>query len=292
MDEEQAYFQKVLDAYRYYAKHARILVQQKTEQWNRLDIAYRQLIPEYDGKLERLRGCSEANAQFIGYLVPSTKQDLAQLSTQPETEMEKVRSVLRQMVRDWSEEGASERRNSYDRIISTLQELFPRDRSSVRVLVPGAGLGRLAYDIAKHGFSCQGNELSFYMLLASNYMLNRCARQHEFTIFPWCHSFANHQSVDAQLRPVLIPDTLPGELPDDVHFSMAAGEFLEVYNSDSEYCQWDSVVTCFSSIPHTISSSTCKLFTDYSNLAHTGLTTGRYCIISRVLQVRIQLNCL
>ncbi|RUS32778.1 hypothetical protein BC938DRAFT_474346, partial [Jimgerdemannia flammicorona] len=32
------------------------------------------------------------------------------------------------------------------------------------VLVPGAGLGRLAFDIAKEGFSCQGNEFSFYMV--------------------------------------------------------------------------------------------------------------------------------
>jgi hypothetical protein len=29
-------------------------------------------------------------------------------------------------------------------------------RGDIRVLVPGAGLGRLAYDIATHGFSCQG----------------------------------------------------------------------------------------------------------------------------------------
>ena len=65
-------------------------------------------------------------------------------------------------------------------------------RNDVHVLVPGAGLGRLAYDIAKLGkpallnglllhrcdtpqlgFTCQGNEFSLFMLLTSSFILNR-----------------------------------------------------------------------------------------------------------------------
>ena len=48
-------------------------------------------------------------------------------------------------------------------------------RSDIRVLVPGAGLGRLAWDIATLGFACQGNEFSHYMLLSSYFILNRFA---------------------------------------------------------------------------------------------------------------------
>lgn len=64
-------------------------------------------------------------------------------------------------------------------------------RIHLRVLVPGAGLCRLAWDIAylgmlhgpaSHafsdkypGFSCQGNEFSHFMLLGSYFMLNRYA---------------------------------------------------------------------------------------------------------------------
>lgn len=47
------------------------------------------------------------------------------------------------------------------------------DVSEVRVLVPGAGLGRLAWEIACLGYSCQGNEWSFFMLFSSNFVLNR-----------------------------------------------------------------------------------------------------------------------
>ena len=41
------------------------------------------------------------------------------------------------------------------------------------VCVPGAGLGRLAYEVAKLGFVCQGNEWSVHMLLASHVLLNK-----------------------------------------------------------------------------------------------------------------------
>lgn len=64
-----------------------------------------------------------------------------------------------------------------------------RDRGTVQVLVPGCGLGRLAMEIAAKGepstlrgcpgaesgsgFASQGNEFSAYMLIASNFILNK-----------------------------------------------------------------------------------------------------------------------
>lgn len=50
------------------------------------------------------------------------------------------------------------------------------DVSKVSVLVPGAGLGRLAWEIARLGYMCQGNEWSFFMLFSSNFVLNRYRR--------------------------------------------------------------------------------------------------------------------
>ena len=45
--------------------------------------------------------------------------------------------------------------------------------NEVSILVPGAGLGRLAYELARLGYTCQGNEFSMFMLLASNFILNQ-----------------------------------------------------------------------------------------------------------------------
>jgi len=45
-------------------------------------------------------------------------------------------------------------------------------RAEVRVLIPGAGLGRIVYEVLRAGFEVQGNELEFCMLMASNLALN------------------------------------------------------------------------------------------------------------------------
>lgn len=80
----------------------------------------------------------------------------------PDHDLDKVRSTIKQYVRDWSLEGSSEREAAYDPILEALERCFHyvsfAQRNQLRVLVPGAGLGRLAFEIAWLGFSCQGNE--------------------------------------------------------------------------------------------------------------------------------------
>ncbi|KAI9010630.1 N2227-like protein [Hyaloraphidium curvatum] len=163
--------------------------------------------------------------------------------------MDKCRTTLRQFVRDWSAEGVVERETSYAPMIQALERYFSDldvdERGSIYVLVPGAGLGRLAYDVAKRGFSCQGNEFSFFMLLASNFVLNKCSEAEQFTIYPWIHSLSNCLKPEDVLRGVSVPDVLPGDLLETVDFSMAAGDFVEVYGSPAQAGKWDCVMTCF-----------------------------------------------
>lgn len=55
-----------------------------------------------------------------------------------DNEMEKLRSTLRQIHRDWSEEGRTERDKAYLPILEALERHFgTSNRSDVRVLVPG-----------------------------------------------------------------------------------------------------------------------------------------------------------
>jgi len=171
--------------------------------------------------------------------------------------MDKVRSTLKQLVRDWSEEGEGEREASYEPIKQALLDHFSdipmEERHNFRVLVPGAGLGRLAYDVAKLGFSCQGNEFSHYMLLASFFILNRTQQVHQHTIYPYVHSLSNIPNRAAMLKRVQIPDVLPSDLPPWSNFSLVAGDFEEVYGqqdgesdpNEPSAGQWDAVLTCF-----------------------------------------------
>ena len=68
---------------------------------------------------------------------------------------------------------------------------------------------------------------------------------YHFTIYPFVHQFANHLSMEDQVRPVTFPDYDPTTMPPKANFSMIAGDFLEVYSDDSYKNSQDCVVTCF-----------------------------------------------
>ena len=160
----------------------------------------------------------------------------------------KLRSTIRQIVRDWGEQGQLERDESYKLVIEEVQAHFPTpkrsDGSLVSVLTPGAGLGRLSFEFARLGFKSQGNEFSYFMLLVSDFILNKTRRRKEFQLYPFVHESCNVLKFEDMLRVVEVPDICPAqELGEEDDFSMVAGEFIEVYSSHPS--SWDCVVTCF-----------------------------------------------
>ncbi|CAO2814169.1 unnamed protein product [Amaranthus hypochondriacus] len=165
----------------------------------------------------------------------------------PLIDVDKVRCIIRNIVRDWASEGKTERDQCFLPILEELERCFPK-RSKERppsCLVPGAGLGRLALEISRLGFECQGNEFSYYMMICSSFILNHTQSIDEWTIYPWIHSNCNSLSDEDQLRPVSIPDILPASAGITEGFSMCGGDFVEVYNDPAQEGTWDSVVTCF-----------------------------------------------
>jgi carnosine N-methyltransferase len=165
-------------------------------------------------------------------------------------DLEKARSTVRQFYRDWSAEGAVEREACYRPVISALQkERQTRSGSKLRVLVPGAGLGRLVFELCREGFDSEGNEISFHQLLASSYILNFCPAANNHTLFPWAHSFSNHQSRSNHLRSVQIPDVHPGKLLGGIEnpgeMSMSASDFLLLYGNEEQRSMFDAVATVF-----------------------------------------------
>ncbi|XP_077253407.1 uncharacterized protein LOC143892571 isoform X2 [Tasmannia lanceolata] len=165
----------------------------------------------------------------------------------PFVDVDKVRCIIRNIVRDWAPEGRRERDQCYKPILEELDRLFPA-RHKHRppcCLVPGAGLGRLALEISCLGFISQGNEFSYYMMICSSFILNHTQNAGEWTIYPWIHSNCNSLSDDDQLRPVAFPDIHPASAGITEGFSMCGGDFVEVYNEESQEGSWDAVVTCF-----------------------------------------------
>ena len=96
----------------------------------------------------------------------------------------------------------------------------------------GSGLGRIVFNFASMGYGAQGNEYSFFMLLASNFVLNMINKNEEFEIYPFIHNYSNTFEEEDPVRLYKIPDVNPAEcIPKDADFSMVAGEFIEVYKN-------------------------------------------------------------
>ena len=249
----------MINAFRVYKQHALNVLNRKEHYLNRLPAEHQNLLKKngYEDMLKDLKGAVEANNEIIQHVLKDIDNMFDNLTHEGKGEkdkrtmptaadVEKVHSCLKQLVRDWSPDGEAEREACYQRIINKLNQLYTvEEREAKKVLVPGAGLGRLAFDIARLGFECQGNEFSLFMLFTSNFILNKCKAVNSFKIHPYIHNFCNNISNKDQLKAITFPDIDPNQLPEDRKFSMAAGDFLDVYN-DAEYIgSQDTVATCF-----------------------------------------------
>jgi hypothetical protein len=124
----------------------------------------------------------------------------------------------------------------------------PSPSGEVSILVPGAGLGRLAYEIARRGYTSQGNEFSMHMLFGSHFILNCVSQPFSHTIHPWVTQFSNMMSYEDQTAPVAVPDVNPTALPQLGLFSMTAGDFLDIYRIPGIACYSRAMVRLYTYI--------------------------------------------
>lgn len=172
-------------------------------------------------------------------------------------------AVLHSLVREWSLNGLNERNVTFTPLLTALQSKLPVTSSNLytqRVLVPGCGLARLPLEIASLGYACEANEYSMFMLTVSHFILNSSLPSSSLQIFPWIDRVSNIVNLTDVLQPVVVPDVCPMDLltsnpltasfeeRDDAlfhRFSMAAGNFVELYGEEKQKEQWDAIVTCF-----------------------------------------------
>eukprot|EP01127_Copromyxa_protea_P015544 TRINITY_DN4481_c0_g1_i2.p1 TRINITY_DN4481_c0_g1~~TRINITY_DN4481_c0_g1_i2.p1 ORF type:complete len:373 (-),score=63.96 TRINITY_DN4481_c0_g1_i2:143-1189(-) len=250
--EDQQHFQDIVDAFAYYGPYSKRKIAYTYQQYNTLEESHKKLLPRFAEKMKRWELCVAANQIFINKVI---EEDLlfAQSHGQGLTgkrasdfNMEKVVSTLRQLCREWGEEGREERSTSYDLLVAELCRVLPVDPNNpyqYRVLSPGSGLGRLPFDICSKGYCSQGNEWSYFMLIAGNFILNKSQNKLQHTIYPFVHQTSNVVNLEDQFRAVMIPDVQTTALPPNADFSYAAGDFVEIYSDKPDY--WDALVTCF-----------------------------------------------
>ncbi|CAH0716970.1 unnamed protein product, partial [Brenthis ino] len=267
---ERAHFRAVVNAFKYYKLCSLDRIHKSEKMISMLPLIHQKRLDKYRDYLFKFKKCLDVNNTVVYNIIEDVDTMFenvdhsvdtnngvdsfgcnyknCEISSQKQHKMqhdvEKVQSVLKNIVRDWSDVGAPEREQCYKPILDELAVLYPldkySDRSHIKVLVPGAGLGRLAWEIAAMGYSCQGNEFSLFMLFASNFILNKCPQANQHTVYPWVHQFVNNLSSEHQIQAASFPDVPPSTRHS--HFSIAAGDFLKVY---TEYDEWHSIATCF-----------------------------------------------
>lgn len=196
------------------------------------------------------------------YQVYSTVMDHLNVQT-TRTDLEKARSCVNQFYREWSAEGVVEREKCFEPVIAALNEEYELrsrtmsavDKSDMKILVPGAGLGRLVFDICRAGYTVEGNEISYHELLASSLILNHTKKPGQYTIAPFALNCSNHLSRADQFRTYAIPDIHPGaelqkdeaeaKVPAHDRMSMSTGDFCVLYSQLTAKATFDVVATVF-----------------------------------------------
>ncbi|GAA5915486.1 uncharacterized protein JCM6883_004828 [Sporobolomyces salmoneus] len=151
----------------------------------------------------------------------------------------RVVETLKHFVRDWSEEGKNEREALFPPILDSLKREFASSKGK-KVLVPGCGLGRLAYEISTLGFSTIANDFSHFMTLGTSLIFSRTHTKNQHRISPYIHSFSHHRNSENLLRTVSFPDIVPRK---DVDLKFEQGDFLTTFKEDEG--TFDAIVTLF-----------------------------------------------
>ena len=228
----------------------------------------RALASHQPARFAAARQAVACNAAFLGAMLATyegagvpdhlrvpPRDQCASMNRPTPGESEKVRYVLRNLVRDWCGEGEEERRQCYAPLLAALsRHVAPYNgppAAPPRVLVPGAGLGRLCCELAGAGYSAEGCEVSYYMLLSSSFLMNVLGGGDDVpvhTIHPWVLHTCNNVLGGDPLRGLAVPDvracTLVATAPPQ-GLGMAAGDFGEVYAAPEYAGEFDAVVTCF-----------------------------------------------
>ncbi|KAF9459394.1 N2227-like protein-domain-containing protein [Collybia nuda] len=218
-------------AYQSYAKYSRLSANEfshKRTAYNSLSRTHKRLGHKlgYPEKLNKLQYVTDLNAVITEGIAEVARKDLQvdDIHTGP-GDLGRVREALKHFIRDWSEEGARERDRIFEPILTVLSQINPEERAQKKVLVPGSGLGRLAWEISQLGFDTTANELSFFMSLAFRFLLSDEATtsKNQHHLRPYAHWFSHQRSNESLFRTVSFPDAIPRLTP---NLQLAEVDFL------------------------------------------------------------------
>ncbi|KAL0564581.1 hypothetical protein V5O48_017465 [Marasmius crinis-equi] len=212
----------------------------------------------YPAKLKKMEETTEANAVVTDGIARLAEEEFPSLKNNQNNQnnggwnanagnVSRVRESLKHFIRDWSVDGVSERETIFLPILDVLKLQSPEsERPGKKVLIPGSGLGRLAWEIAQLGFDTTANEISGFMNLAFRFLLSPKTtwEVEQHVLHPYCYWWSHQRSNEALFRGVKFPDVVP-RVGDNLRLHFEEGDFLALNNNNDEDGGYDYIVTLF-----------------------------------------------
>lgn len=149
-----------------------------------------------------------------------------------------VNQAVKHYVRDWAAEGARER-VVFEGILDAISEFKheTKPQTPLKVLLPGAGLGRLGHEIDALGDTeVTINEYSAYMALAYHYLTTLPPNSQTF--HPFIDWWSHHATTADMQRPATFPETTPS-----ASITLVEGDFTTIFANKTAH--FDVLVTFF-----------------------------------------------
>jgi hypothetical protein len=155
----------------------------------------------------------------------------------------RISDILNHLVRDWSIGGPHRRDLGSAPILESLKTLYSDGRrgnhEAKRILLPGAGMGRLAHEIAHlGGFEVTMNEISTDMNVFYRYMETLQYPEAE-SLYPFVDWWSYQPSMEELALTIRFPDVSVNA--SDV--LLVEGDFMSVFANSTNH--FDAVVTLF-----------------------------------------------
>lgn len=153
--------------------------------------------------------------------------------------------IVTHVVRDWSAEGQTIRQSLYSWCVDMVDKYHFKDERQfgLPILVPGSGLGRLAYELSTAGYVVEANDVSISMVAVAEKLLNGHIAVKSRELHPFSFDFlVNEVDSDSRYDSVAFPDVevSPGE-----RLSYTLGDFVTTYGSTQKREKYGAVVSCF-----------------------------------------------
>ena len=158
---------------------------------------------------------------------------------------------LQLLTREWTEEGKEERDKNILPVIEELKNYYNYENKDlmekgVNVLIIGARLFRVVYELAKLGYKVEANERSYLYLMVDNYLFNY-SKKNENCICPRINSFCSSFTEESVTKKHYFPDV---DISEDLKNVKKDNITITKRNFETEYSnikdKFDCVITIFS----------------------------------------------